>query len=281
MRSLLSANLARLWKSGVFWLGLFALAAFCAIQKWGMVMDSGEVHHLEEAFWIQALVIGIILSVFISFFAGSEYEYGTVRNKAVAGHTRAEIYLANMLACILAGWIMCLGGLLVSLLIGAPFLGLSQAGLVEIFLKGICVFALSAAYAAIYCFFAMLISNRAISAVICVILSFLLLFAGSAAANRLDESEYYYVPDSSLGIGEIDGGSHSELMRNPDYLEGAERLICEIVYEMTPGGQSVQLSGMLDEYTRYAQIKMFSASCAWILLFCGCGLVLFRRKDLK
>lgn len=279
MRNLLSANMARLRKSRAFKVGFFALTALCAIQKAGMAMDPKEVHPLNEAFWIQALAIGVILSVFISFFTGSEYEHGAIRNKAVAGHTRSEIYLANMFACVLAGWILCLGGLLASLLIGVPFLGFSHAGPMEIISEGICVFALSAAYAAIYCFFAMLITNRAISAVVCILLSFLLLFAGFAAANRLDEAEYYYVPDSSPGFGEIDGGSASELIRNPDYPEGAERQMCEIVYEATPGGQSLQLSGMLSEHVRFAE--MFSASCVWIAVFSGCGLALFRRKDIN
>ena len=279
MKNLLSANLARLWKSSAFWLGFFALAALCAIQKISIVLDTVEVHHLEEAFWIQAVGIGTVLSGFISFFVGTEYEYSTIRNKVVAGHTRFEIYLANMLTCILAGWIMCLVGLLLSLSIGVPFLGFFHAGPMEIFAEGICVFALSAAYAAIYCFFVMLLPNRAVSAVICILLSFLLLFAGTAAAKRLDESEYYYIPDSSLGIGQIDDGSHSEWVRNPDYLEGTERRIYEIAYEVNPGGQSLQLSGMLKEPARYTE--MFSASCAWIAVSCGCGLSLFRRRDLK
>ena len=90
---------------------------------------------------------------------------------------------------------------------------------------------------------------------------------------------YYYIPDASLGTGEIDDGSHSEWIRNPDYLEGTERRIYEIFFEAIPGGQSLQLSGMLNEHTSY--IEMFSASLVWIVLSCGYGVILFRRKDLK
>ena len=82
-----------------------------------------------------------------------------------------------------------------------------------------------------------------------------------------------------MGIGEIDDGSHSEWIRNPDYLEGTERRIYEIFFEAIPGGQSLQLSGMLNEHTSY--IEMFSASLVWIVLSCGCGVILFRRKDLR
>lgn len=178
-----------------------------------------------------------------------------------------------------AGWIMCMGCLISSLLVGVPFLGFFHMGLSEIILQGICVFALSGAYTAIYCFFAMLIQNRTITAIVCLMLSFLLLFSGTAVSNRLDESEFYYIPDGSLGVGEIDDGSHSEWIHNPDYLEGTKRRIYEIAFEAIPGGQSLQLSGMLREHTSY--MEMFSASLAWIVLSCGCGVDLFRRKDLK
>lgn len=279
MSKLLRANFARLWKNKVFWLEFFALTVFCVFQKIMLIQDSVEVHDLEETFWIYAYVIGIVLSVFISLFVGAEYEYGTIKNKMIAGHSRLDIYMANVFVCIAAGWIMCLGCLISSLLTGVPFLGFFHMELSELLLQGICVFALSAAYTAIYCFFAMLISNRTITAIVCVLLSFSLLFAGTAVSNRLDEAEYYYIPDKTLGIGEIDDGSHSEWIRNPDYLEGTKRRIYEIVFEAIPGGQSLQLSGMLNEHTRY--MEMLSASLAWIVLSCGCGFILFDRKDLK
>lgn len=279
MIKLLKANLARLWKNKVFWLGFLVLNVFCIIQKIGLIQDTIEVHYLEETFWIQAYVLGIILSVFISLFIGAEYEYGTIRNKIISGYDRSEIYLANIFACIIAGWIMCMGCLISSLLVGVPFLGFFHIELSEILLQGICVFALSAAYTAIYCFFAMLIHNHTITAIACIMLSFLLLFSGTVVSNRLDESEYYYIPDASLGIGEIDDVSNSEWIRNRDYLEGTKRRIYEIVFEVIPGGQSLQLSGMLNEQTSY--IEMFSASLVWIVLSCGCGVLLFCRKDLR
>ena len=279
MIKLLKANLARLWKNKVFWLGFLVLNVFCIIQKIGLIQDTIEVHYLEETFWIQAYVLGIILSVFISLFIGAEYEYGTIRNKIISGYDRSEIYLANIFACIIAGWIMCMGCLISSLLVGVPFLGFFHIELSEILLQGICVFALSAAYTAIYCFFAMLIHNRTITAIACIMLSFFLFYSCTVVSNRLDESEYYYIPDASLGIGEIDDVSNSEWIRNRDYLEGTKRRIYEIVFEVIPGGQSLQLSGMLNEQTSY--IEMFSASLVWIVLSCGCGVLLFCRKDLR
>lgn len=284
MSKLLRANMERLWKSKSFWLCFFALTAFGAIERIGIFQDSIvshhiETHYLEEAFWIQAFVIGIVLAVFVSLFVGVEYEDGTIRNKIAFGHIRSDIYLANVFVCIIAGWLMCLGCLLSSLLVGVPLQGFFHTELSTIFLQGICVFALSAAYAAIYCLIAMLDTNRAITAIICILISFLLLFAGAAIAAQLDQEEYYYIPDATLGVGEIDDGENSEWFENPNYLKGTERRIYEIIFEALPGGQSVQLSGMLDENVSY--MEMLIASLAWVALSCGCGVALYQKKDLK
>lgn len=279
MSKLLSANFARLWKDKIFWLGFCALTAFGMLERIGVAMDSIETHYLEEAFWIQALVIGIVLAVFVSLFVGVEYENGTIRNKIVSGHFRLDIYLANVFVCIAAGWLMCLGCLTASLLVGIPSLGFFHAELSLVFLEGICVFALSAAYASIYCFIAMLNPNRAVTAIVSILLSFLLLFTGTSISNRLDQAQYYYIPDATLGIGEIDDGENSEWILNPDYLEGPKRRVYEIAFEILPGGQSLQLSGMINENSNYT--VMFFASLTWIILSCGCGVAFFRKKDVK
>lgn len=279
MLKLLSANFTRLWKDKVFWLGFCMLTAFGAIDRIGVSMDTIETHYLEEAFWIQALVIGFVLAAFISLFVGAEYENGTIRNKIASGHFRSDIYLANVIVCIVAGWLMCFGCLISSLLVGIPALGFFHIEMSEIFLQGLCVFSLSAAYAAIFCFIAMLNPNRTVTAIISILLSFLFLFAGTTVSNRLDQSQYYYFPDASLGIGEIDDGEDSEWILNPDYLGGTERRAYEIAFEVLPGGQSIQLSGMVNENSRY--MEMLFASFAWVGLSCGCGLAFFRKKDLR
>lgn len=278
MSKLLRANLVRLWKNKVFWIGFLLLTTFGAGQRVGLSMDV-EAHYLDETFWIDALLIGIILSAFISLFVGTEFEDGTIRNKIVMGHSRSEIYFANVTVCIFAGWLMCLGCLISSLLAGIPLLGFFHTEISIILLEGICVFALSAAYAAIFNLIAMLSHNRAVTAIICISLAMLFLFFGTAISNKLKQGEGFYIPDHELGQYEIADEQNAEWVSNPNYLEGTERRIYEIAFNILPGGQSLQLSGMVDGSQNY--IEMFIASLAWIALSCGCGLILFRKKDLK
>lgn len=278
MSKLLRANMARLWKNRAFRLCFLLLAAFGAVQRVGLRMDK-EPHCLDETFWINALAIGVFLSVFISLFIGAEFDEGTIRNKIVIGHTHSAIYLANTAVCILAGWLMSLGYLASSLLVGIPLLGFFHTGLPTIFLQGVCVFALSAAYAAIYCFVAMLSPSRAVTAIVCILLSFLLLFAGTAVSNRLDESEYYYIPTEPEEFLGMDDPQNFDLIPNPYYLEETERPVYSTLMEVLPGGQSLQLSGMLDESRRYGTKLL--ASLGWVILSGCCGVLLFQKRDLR
>lgn len=281
MSNLLSANMARLKGNKAFWCGFLLLTVWGAVERIGIYMDMADTdsRQLDEAFWIGALLIGFVLSVFVSLFVGTEYSDGAMRNKVISGHTRLEIYLANVIACIFAGWLMCLGCVATSLIVGIPLLGFFQEPAQAVLLQGICVFALSAAYAAIFCLIAMLNPNRSVSAIICVSLAFLLLFAGTAISDQLEKEESYFIPDESLAQGEIADPETSEWVSNPSYLSGTERRAHELMFEILPGGQSLQLSGMLDESRHYAE--MLSASLAWTILSCGCGLILFQKKDLK
>ena len=276
MSKLLRANMVRLWKNKAFWFCFLVMTAFGIIERINVFISEEGEGSLDEAFWIGALVIGFALSVFVSLFVGAEYEAGTIRNKIIAGHTRSDIYLANTVACILAGWLMCLGCLAASLVVGIPLLGFFQTPLPEVLLHGICVFALSAAYAAIFNMIAMLSQNRAVTSMVCVSLAFLLLFTGTAIYDQLEQEEMYYLPDEQ---NKFTDEQNAEWVSNPNYIGGTERSVYETAFHILPGGQSLQLSGMLDDNQKY--LEMFLASLTWIVLSCSCGMAVFRKTDLK
>ena len=52
------------------------------------------------------IVIGAFSAICVSQFIGMEYSCGTIRNKLVTGHTRTEIYLAQLALHILAAVIL-------------------------------------------------------------------------------------------------------------------------------------------------------------------------------
>ena len=111
MRSLLSANFARLWKSRFFWMMEAAVALFGAIVY---ALTAINTHNFGAAwavaranvhFFLVLMVMGPALAVFTGFYIGTEYADGTICNKLCVGHTRRAIYLANLAVC--APWDCC------------------------------------------------------------------------------------------------------------------------------------------------------------------------------
>ena len=56
----------------------------------------------SPVFWIFT-PDGPFIAVFAAYLWGTDYEYGTLRNKLICGHTREEVYFSNLLLTICAG----------------------------------------------------------------------------------------------------------------------------------------------------------------------------------
>ncbi len=107
MTKLLSANFSRLLRDKIFWIVsavMLILAAFVAINN-GITADSyytntNTVKSLNSCYFNILPMIGFFYSIFISFYIGTDYNDGTIRNKLIIGHNRTNIYLSNYITCI-------------------------------------------------------------------------------------------------------------------------------------------------------------------------------------
>ena len=79
MTNLLSANLFRLRKSRLFWVTLLLCAAAGAWQPLQTYLEYQRKFPLDAIFFVYAMLIGLVLSVSLSLFVGSEYGDGTIR----------------------------------------------------------------------------------------------------------------------------------------------------------------------------------------------------------
>ena len=95
MTNLLSANLFRMKKNRLFWGCLLISSAAGAWQSIQTFLEHGRTVPLDAIFFVYAMLIGLLLSVFLPLFFGSEYSDGAIRNKLAAGHTRLAVYLSN------------------------------------------------------------------------------------------------------------------------------------------------------------------------------------------
>lgn len=270
MTNLLSANLFRLRKSILFRVTLLLCAAAGAWQPLQTYLEYQRTFPLDAVFFVYAMLIGLVLSVFLSLFFGAEYSDGAIRNKLAAGHTRVSVYLANLMTAVFTALIFCGVYILCTLAVGVPLLGGPKAP-TPLLISVLLSLLMAAAWCAIYTVVTMNLSRKAASAVSCILL-FLLIFGTALTVYQiLDAPEFY----PSFGL--VDGEMVSEMVRNPDYLHPEERWPYELLLDLDPVGQAVQYT----DGTVTRPLQMALCSVGVFAAATAAGAALFRRKDLK
>lgn len=276
MNRLLAANIVRLRKNKCFLGGillLVILGILYPVMKCIEMKNTGYETTLDTGFFIGAAVLPVLLSVFVSLFIGTEYSDGTIRNKIMVGHERKSVYLANLLTNLMAAFVLNIVFSSSYLAAGIPLLGFFQEDLKVIFLFAGIEFVLICSFTALFTMIAVLISNKAVSAVICVLGTFLVLFAASYLNARLNEPETY--PAYTYVEGKIEVTEEEE--KNPLYLDGKDRERYQFLYDFLPGGQVIQCVTMTAVNPK--RLPVYSA-ILFVLTTAG-GVLLFERKDIK
>ncbi len=279
MSKLLSANFSRLWKDKVFWInGAFILAIsvismFNNIRVENALTIEAPEHSaaLDSYYFNLAPMVGLFIAIFVSLFLGTEYSDGTIRNKIVVGCTRRNIYLANFAVCFAAGLIFS-GLWLLGGLVGIPYFGTWIIGA-----KGFLIFALIAicftgALTGIFVLISTLSTNKAVTAVVEIVLFLILLIAASYAYSILCE------PETISGVIITSNGMEmGEPSANPNYVSGAIRKFYEWIVDFLPTGQGILMANVeISHPVREVVYSVFIAIGTTAL-----GISAFNKKDLK
>lgn len=276
MINLLSSCLFQMRKSVIFWVAEAATIVFGIWIAASMRIDMGTSQFtpvLDDGLFNDIVFMGILLAVFVTLFVGTEYSEGTIRNKVSAGHSRIHIYLSYLCVCCIAATIFYVSYIAAYLIVGIPLLGGLHQNISVVLLNYFSGLLLAWAYVAIYTVVTILIQNKAVVAVSCVILAFMLLLIGITIRLKIAEPVTF---DASYYNEEI---KNTEAEANPNYISGIKRDIYEFLNEFLPGGQSVELSGMTEKiafswhHPAYSIIIIIVTSC--------CGITIFRKKNLK
>lgn len=276
MRKLLRANFSRLMKDKLFWI-LMAVELFLGglfpVLHFMDNLDEKAGWTQEHSFFIFAIFVPMMLSVVTSLFIGTEYSDGTIRNKLIVGHGRSRIYAANLITNIETAFLLCIAFMISHICIGTPLLGWFETDRKTIVAYALVILAMAAACTAIFTLISMLCSNKAYSVAGCILLIFLLLFMGIRITSALNEPEYY----SAYSYTENGVTVAEDEERNPNYLSGTKRQIFEFLNEFLPGGQMLKLSNKNADHL--GRIAVYDGII--FVIMTGCGLLVFRRKDLK
>ncbi len=279
MNRLLAANFSRLFRSKAFWvccIYAFCYGIFMQVMNYITTTASGEVPLIDNLFFSFSIFTGILLSAFISLFLGTEYSDGTIRNKLVIGHTRTSIYLSNLIVCTAAGMIMCVINLAVSFAVGLPLMGSFDASPRLVFSTCIGIIIAAAAFASVCTLISMLCQNRAVAAVINILLIFTLLFISIYIRAWLETPEMIATQYISVDENGVSSTTTKEVP-NPMYLRGAARETCEFINDFLPTGQTVQFTNM--------EAENVPLLCAYSVVITaaatGAGTGFFKKKDIK
>lgn len=291
MRELLRAGFRRMWKSIVFWLCAAASAlwsgAIVAI-RYSELETRPQYGDLDYILWEFTPMMGIFAAVFVCLFIGVEHSDGTMRNKLAVGHSRWAVYLSNFTVCAAANLAVMFTWVAVTFCLGLPLLGAPKTSAPEILVNLVLAALTVVSSTAIFLLVAMLTTNKAASAVVCILLSLALVIAGSFFYKCLQEPEM-----TSPGMMVNSDGSMEwiEPQPNPRYLEGSIRTVYEIMAMVLPTGQQIIIN---DQYLAPRWSDFFSFTLVtiqpWTMALCsvlvtvlavGAGTAIFRRKDLK
>lgn len=244
MRKLLSANFFRLWKEKMFWLGLAFMTIGSVCFSWmncKTAMKNADVKfYVEDIMFNMLPVMGFVFVFIIGMRLGTEFDEHTIRNKLIVGYNRTQIYFSEYIACLIASLILLTAMLLPSSAVGWLFFRQSQFELREIMFLVLCCFLMAAVFSAMSVGICMNVHGKATSLVTSIIFLFAILILASFCINALVEepTTYSYVSIS------VNGVQYGDLIDNPAYVEGIQRTIYEIIADILPTGQAIQLNNL-------------------------------------
>lgn len=274
MIKLLRAGFTRLRKNKLFWLlSIFsiALGLYMVFINYSGMKNYGDVIEVEQLMLNYSTIIGVIIAIFASLFLGVEYSDGAIRNKISIGHKRINIYLSNLIIVTITSLFSYLLFLGVVVSIGIPLFGTITITLSKLLMLLGCIFVTIIAYSSIFTFLAMIISNKTITAIVNIMLSFGLLMIALICFNKLD------APKTIQTATLINGETKIEEIPNPKYLSEEQRKVYQTLLDINPAGQMFQIAGRSTSNLKVLPIY----SLGIIIVFTGVGLVLFNKKELK
>lgn len=274
MNKLLSAGFERLRKSKAFWfITIFSigLALFMIFTQYSDMKKYGEVIETEQIMLNYATIVGIVIAIFASLFLGVEYSDGAIRNKISIGHKRSAIYLSNLIIISAASLFSYCLFAAIAAIIGIPLFGSIRISLSKLLMLLGCIFVTIIAYSGIFTFIAMMISNKTVSAIVCIMLTFGMMMAAVTCFRILDEQEI--IQSASL----VDGEMKFEEVQNPKYPSEEKKKVCQTLLDIIPAGQMFQLAGRTAPDLKVLPLYSLGES----ILFAGAGILLFKKKELK
>ena len=255
---LLRADFYHLFRSKWLWLSVLAMLGlsfgFVAMQYSGM----DYVVTLERVVFIPLSFYGVIAAALISLFVGEDFSDGCIRNKIAAGRSRSSVFLSHLIVSCFSCVLIYLVMLVVTISMGLALFE-NNVTITQLLTLAVLGLLTCLAYACIYCALTVLIGSRTNGVVVCMIVSFVLLFA-ALHTNQI-------VVQQPMKNG----------APNPHYVSGIKRYVYEWLHDLNPTGQAAQLSSM----NCHNPLRWIVSNVMCFILFIGIGRTVFAKKNIR
>ena len=275
MRKLITASFSRLWKEKLFWLVFAFMSIGSVCYNWiGYNEINNPRIYVEDILFCMLPVSSFVFALFISMRLGTEFEEHTIRNKLIVGYSRTQVYFSEYLTCMAASIILLAVMLLCSSLFGL-FLSLEfLSDWTDIaFLVFGCVL-MALVFSAMFVGICMNVGSKAASLVASIVFLFAILLLASFCINALEEPSMAY---TNVIISVEDGVQFGDLVENPAYVDGTQRMIYELIADILPTGQAIQMNNL--EFERSARWPAFSL--IMLIIATVAGYIPFRKRDIR
>ena len=275
MRKLLAASFSRLWKEKIFWFVFLIMSIGSVCCDWIGYNEATKAQIcVENMIFCMLPMSGFIFALFISMRLGTEFEEHTIRNKFIVGYSRTQVYFAEYITCMVASVILMGIMLLVSTAFGL-FLSLEfQSGWHELVLLIFCCVLIASAFSAMFVGIGMNVGSKAASLVVSIVFLFAILLVASFFVSALEEGPVFY---SDVVITAENGVQFGDLIENPAYIDGMQRTVYELIADILPTGQVIQMNNL--EFERAARWPVFSL--IMLIIATVAGYIPFRKRDIR
>lgn len=219
-------------------------------------------------------IVGLFIAMFTSLFIGTEYDYGTIRNKIIVGHSRTSIYFSNLIVSIAVGLLLEFVYMLIIVGIGVPLLAKLKLSMSEYLIILLEIVLVISAYSSFFTLISFACSNVTFSTTACMLLLLGMYIISSNLAYPVNMpkniKESYY---DEQGVEHV-----TRIVPNTNYPSKQKMLIYKNIYYSIPTGQACEISEKLDKVDTF-NLVIYSVS--FICTVNIIGIYLFNKKELK
>ena len=275
MRKLLTASFYRLWREKMFWFAFAFMSIGSVCYNWIGYNEITKVDvYVEDMMFCMLPMAALVFAFFISMRLGTEFEEHTIRNKFIVGYSRTQVYFAEYITCMVAAMMMLVVMLLFSMAFGLVLSLEFRSGRNEIILLVFCCVLIASVFSAMFVGISMNVGSKAASLVVSMAFLFAILLLASFCINALEEPPMAY---TNVIISVEDGVQFGDLVENPAYVDGTQRMIYELIADILPTGQTIQMNNL--EFERSARWPVFSL--IMLIISTVAGYLPFRKRDIR